>query len=150
MLWAIHAPSWPLIHLRIRGESQSKPTRWKHTDQRKALAILLDMLISLLWGQYFLFFWMWIPGYSAVVSLSVPAHSTATARSSHQGHRLSDKHHQGSMPGRKHHKHDLQESSSTSAAGFPVNQHANINVPVTTTVGITHWLIVAILKCNSW
>ena len=53
---------------------------------------------------------------------AVPVHSTATARSSHQDHRLSDRHHQGSMPGRTHRKHDLPESLTISAAGFPVDE----------------------------
>lgn len=53
----------------------------------------------------------------------VPERSTATARSSHRGHRLSNKRHRGSRPGRRRRKRDPPESSSASAAGFPVQQH---------------------------
>lgn len=52
----------------------------------------------------------------------VPAHSTATAQSSHQGRRLSGRHRQGSKPSMKHHKHDPLKSSWISAVVFPVQQ----------------------------
>lgn len=63
--------------------------------------------------------------FCASVRHTAPVHSTTTAQSSHQDRRLSDRHHQGSMQGMKHHKHDPPESSSTSTAGFPIDEQTN-------------------------
>lgn len=73
----------------------------------------------------------------------VPVHSKAKAQSSHQDHRLSDRHHQGSMPGMKHHRHDPPESSLTSSAEFPAKKHTN-HLPAIST--LTWQLIFPILS----